>query len=201
VKTYEYAGDPFTEPRSHPWVDKVGSPDSRYYDLTANPGLIRTSLEDFRPWNGHAAIETVYALLESLNQRGSVLESNDCAFEGPTANLNRGVPKAFECSGRIMVLFRELERNTQQESVAWLKNELHYTLADQEPDFHWGVVGTTIVPVRFLALPDSDERQLGQQLMISFWAWGDSDADTMLNLERVLKSVAHALRTVSELSR
>lgn len=25
MKTYEYAGVPFTEPRSHPWVDAAGN--------------------------------------------------------------------------------------------------------------------------------------------------------------------------------
>ena len=57
-----------------------------------------------------------------------------------------------------------------------------------------GIIGTTIVPVRYLALPEAREQQLGSQLMLSFWAWGDSEADTMLNLGRLFKNLARALR-------
>jgi hypothetical protein len=194
MKTCEYAGDPFTEPRSHPWVDAVNGADCRYYDLTAAPALIRSALEDFAPWAQYAAIETFYALLERLNHRGSALESNDCAFTGPHASEGTQVDKALECSGRVMVLFRALASNTAAH-IEWLKNEFHAELAALDPGFRWGVVGTTIVPARYLALASSE--QLGSQLMISFWAWGDTEPDTMLNFGRLLKNLSHALRKVS----
>ncbi len=197
MKTCEYAGDPFTEPRSHPWVDAVNGADFRYYDLTASPALIRSALEDFKPWAQYAAIETFYALLERLNHRGSPLESNDCAFTGPHANEGTQVDKALECSGRVMVLFRALASNTEAH-VEWLKNECHGELAALDPNFRWGVVGTTIVPARYLALAQSE--QLGSQLMISFWAWGDTEPDTMLNFARLLTNLAQALRKVSALA-
>jgi len=197
MKTCEYAGDPFTEPRSHPWLDAVGNPDCRYYDLTAAPAHIRSSLEDFQPWQRYAAIETFYVLLEQLNHPKSTLESNDCAFTGPHASERAPAPKTFECSGRVMVLFRALERNTTAGQIEWLKNQLHGELAAQDSAFLWGVVGTTLIPARYLALPESGDQQLGSQLMISFWAWGDSEAETMLNLARLLKSLTHALRRVS----
>lgn len=197
MKTCEYAGDPLTEPRSHPWVDAKDNPASRYYDLTASPARIRSSLEDFQPWQRYAAIEIFYSLLERLNHIKSALESNDCAFTGPEPNENESIPKPLQCSGRVMVLFRELERNTAAGRVEWLKNQLHYALIDGDPLFRWGVVGTTIVPVRYLALPEAGGQQLGSQLMISFWAWGDSEADNMSNLARLLKNLAQALRGVA----
>lgn len=197
MKTYEYAGDAFDEPRSHPWLGAVADPESQYYDLTANPGLIRSSLEDLLPWSRFAGVESIYALLERLNHPQSVLESNDCAFTGPHANEDLTIPKALQCCGRVMVLFRALGRNTERGLVAWLKNELHVELSQLDSAFQWGVIGTTQIPVRYLALPEADGQQLGSQLMISFWAWGDDEADTMQNLARVIKNLTRALRSVT----
>lgn len=194
MKTCEYAGDPFTEPRSHPWQDAAGKPDCRYYDLTACPARIRSSLEDFRPWDRYAAVDVFYSLLERLNHLKSSLESNDCAFTGPEPNEDENVAKSLQCSGRLMVLFRALAQNTAAGRIERLKNELHGDLVHSDPGFRWGVVGTTIVPVRYLALPGSGEQQLGSQLMISFWAWGDSERENMDNLARVLRNLAQALR-------
>src|SRR5450432_1606772 len=151
MKTCEYAGDSFTEPRSHPWVDAVNGAGGRYYDLTATPALIRNALEDFKPWAQYAAIETFYALLERLNHPGSALESNDCEFSGPHASEDGASEKALECSGRVMLLFRALASNTTAR-VEWLKNECHGELAPLDSGFRWGVIGTTIVPTRYLAL-------------------------------------------------
>jgi hypothetical protein len=192
MQTFEYAGEPWREPRSHPWVDAVGDAAFRYYDLTATPALIRTSLEDFTPWAKYSAVEAFYVLLERLNHEGSLLESNDCAFTGPHASDGRG--KALECSGRLMVLFRALGWNTPLH-IEELSGAFHGELVALDPEFRWGAVGTTSVPTRYLALEASE--QLGSQLMISFWAWGDSESDTMLNFGRLVKNLALGLRRLS----
>ncbi len=197
MKTCEYAGAPFTEPRAHPWVDAAGDAACRYYDFTAHPALIRRSLEDFQPFSGDAAIEKFYVLLEEINQPSSALESNDCAFTGPHENDQPMVPKAMQCSGRVMVLFRELRRNTDRGRIESLKDHLHIALAELDRDFPWGMVGTTLVPVRYLTLAGGAEDQLGWQLMISFWAWGDTTADNMMNLGRLFTNLSLALRTLS----
>jgi hypothetical protein len=198
MKTCEYAGAPFEQARSHPWTDSTGNPDFKYYDLTAAPEHIRSSLEDFQPWSHYAAIEDFYLFLESLNRRSSVFESNDCAFSGPQANDQPGIPKAFQCSGRVMLLFRAIERNTLPGSIEQLKNQLHHELAELDRRFEWGMVGTTLVPTRYLALENHGDNQVGYQLMISFWAWGDTEADTMTNLKRLFKSLARALGNLSK---
>jgi len=197
MKTCEYAGEPFTEPRSHPWLDATGKPECRYYDLTLSPASIRTSLEDLREWSHYPAVEAFYALLERLNHPKSSLESNDCAFTGPAENEDASVRKSLQCSGRLMILFRALERNTSQLDVARLSRALHRELGAADPSFQWGIIGTTVVPVRYLALPESRDQQLGSQLMISFWAFGDTEGDTMLNLARVFKNLSQALRRAS----
>jgi hypothetical protein len=197
MKTCEYAGTPFEEARSHPWTDATGNPDFRYYDLTAAPEHIRTSLEDFLPWSHYAAIEDFYRLLEALNRQHSLFASNDCAFSGPEPNDQSTIAKAFQCSGRVMLLYRELERNTLPGSIERLKNQLHRELALLDQHFEWGVIGTTLVPARYLALAKHGENQLGSQLMVSFWAWGDTEADTMKNLRRLFESLSRALAKLS----
>lgn len=201
MRTCEYAGAPFSEPRSHPWLDTVHSPDCRYYDLTAEPARIRTSLEDLVPWSHFAAVQAFYTLLERVNHPRSALETNDCAFEGPSPNEDRSQPKAYQCSGRVMVLYRDLARNIDEAQVSWLKNELHHYLSEVDVGFRWGTIGTTLVPVRYLGLPGSDDQQLGLQLMISFWAWGDDESDTMLNLARLMTNLTRALRHMSAQAR
>jgi hypothetical protein len=197
MKTCEYAGGVFPELRSHPWLESSTDLAAHYYDFTASPQLIRRALEDFLPWGRYRAIETFYALLERLNHARSAFETNDCEFTGPQRNDQPEIPKAFGCSGRLMLFFRALEQNTVEASISSLKYCLHSNLAELDQDFVWGLVGTTLVPTCYLALPESNGQQLGQQLMISFWAWGDTEADTMLNLGRLFSNLSRALRTVA----
>jgi hypothetical protein len=197
MKTCQYDGAPFTEPRSHPWTDSASCADYRYVDLKADPSRIRTALEDFVPWSHYAAIDDFYALVEWLNGPRSTLESNDCAFTGPHANDAPSFAKALQCSGRIMVLFSGLEKNLSRPKVDSLENALHRRLGAIDADFAWGMVGTTIVPVRYVTLPVPEDQQLGHQLMLSFWAWGSLEAELMANLGRVLRNLSQALRAVA----
>src|SRR4051812_14897353 len=112
MKTCAYGGEAFPELRSHPWLGSETDPAAHYYDFTIYPQLIRSSLEDFLPWVRYGAIDTFYALLERLNHARSVLATNDCEFTGPHDNDQPEIPKAFGCSGRLMLLFRALEQNT-----------------------------------------------------------------------------------------
>lgn len=196
MKTCEYSGEAFTEARSHPWTDAKTSSAFRYYDLKASPALIRTSLEDFVPWRHYLAVERFYALLEWLNGTSSLLESNDCEFTPPHPNQNLHMPEALECSGRVMVLYRQLSRNVAQHDLLALTNAFHNALAPLDTGFENGIVGTTLVPVRYLSLGGPADAQLGCQLMLSFWAWGGTQAQTMANLERLMNNLASALRTV-----
>src|SRR6478735_5770913 len=153
MKTYEYAGVPFKEPRSHPWTDSEHDGSARYYDFEASPELIRSSLEDFKALERFAAIEEFYALLERVNHPKSRLSSNDCALTPPHANETPGVKAALECSGRLMLLYRDLPQNTKKPRLSWLKTAFHQQLAHLDAKFVLGMIGTTLVPVRYLALP------------------------------------------------
>jgi hypothetical protein len=195
MKTYEFAGASSTEARAHPWRGAAGDPAGQYYDFTASPELIRTSLEDFKPFEHYPAVEVLYALLERVNHPRSPLESNDCNFVPPGENRSGQVRAALECSGRVMLLFRDLPQNTRLSRVAWLKTAFHYQLAQLDPKFTLGLIGTTLLPVRYLTLPDAE--QLGQQLMLSFWAFGETEVLTMQNLARLLRNLTQAVRGVS----
>ncbi len=197
MKTCEYDGAPFTEPRSHPWTGSAASPEHRFLDLRAEPSQIRTSLEDFVPWSHYPAIDAFYTLLEWLNAPASTLESNDCAFTGPHANDAASFPKALQCSGRVIVIFSTLAKNLSRARVESFKDALHHRLGPIDADFRWGMIGTTILPVRYVTLPGTDASRLGYQLMISFWAWGDDEAELMANLGRVVANLSRGLHGVA----
>jgi hypothetical protein len=180
-------------PRDHPWTDSVSNSSSRYYDFKAQPQLVRTSLEDLAPWSGRAAVETFYSLLEWINAPGGAFESNDCEFTGPHANPDPEFRKAQECGGRLMILYRNLPLNLSRPRAEWLEGAVHRHLAELDPAFEWGVVGTTVMRTRYVGIPVPDEDQLGYQLMLSFWAWGDTEDETMAHLDRLFGNLARAL--------
>jgi hypothetical protein len=137
----------------------------------------------------------LYALLERVNHVSSPLESNDCSFAPPGENRTAQVSAAVECSGRIMLLFGDLAQNTRKARVAWLKTAFHYQLSHLDPKFSLGTIGTTLLPVRYLTLPEPE--QLGEQLMLSFWAFGETEPLAMRNLARLLRNLTQAVRGVS----
>jgi hypothetical protein len=196
MRVYEHSNPESMSIRSHPWTHSTENPTHVYRDFRAEPGLIRSSLGDFRPWEAHAAVETFYRLLKWLNGPRSIFESNDCAFSGPTEHTNEGIPMLLQCSGRLMILFRDLPMNTIDTEVDSLKNEFGAMLSLTDLDFEWGAVGTTTVSMRLLQLPGPAARQRGQQLMISFWAWGDNVSQTMAHLDRTLGNIGGALRSL-----
>jgi hypothetical protein len=198
MKTSKYDGAAFNEPRSHPWRTARANSTYRYYDFTTTPALIRTSLEDFVPWVRYPAIERFYGLLEWLNRGVSPLESNDCEFTGPERNDHAGVAKSHQCAGRVMLLFRALERNVAEGEVEGLSLLLHNELAQLDPTFEYGMIGTALAPARYLALARAGQPALGPQLMVSFWAWGDGESETMLHLERLLGNLWLGLRNVAQ---
>lgn len=193
MKTCTREASRLDAPRSHPWTDAAADAGSKYYDFKAAPQLVRTSLEDFTPWNGHAAVESFYRLIEWLNAPRGAFESNDCEFTGPHDNPDPAFEKSLECSGRLMILFRDLSLNLSRSRVERLENDVQRRLAEHDPDFAWGMVGTTIMRTRYIGLPMPEAEQLGYQLMLPFWAWGDTVEETMAHLDRVVSNLARAV--------
>ncbi len=198
MRVYEHSDADSLRPRSHPWIDAESNPAFRYYDFKTQPDLIRSSLEDLQQWTAYPAIETFYRLLEWLNGSASIFESNDSAFNGAAATAGTPSSKPLQCSGRLMILYRDLAVNTSREQMHRLTNATAQALSEADPLFESGAVAATIVTTQFTALPGPLERQHGQQLMLSFWAWGETEAETMCHLDRIFHNLTGALQRVTE---
>jgi len=193
VKTYDHSGPAFATLRVHPWTVAQGNPGCRYRDFKETPALVRSSLEDFLPWAAWPCVDTFYRLVEWLNGPDSILESNDCAFEGPQTNPTPRVAKDLEATGRLMILWRQLPRNLSRAGTEALKGAIHRHLAGLDTGLVHAAVGITVCPVRYVTLPLPEARQAGTQLMLSFWAWGDTDEEVMGNLDRTFQGLREAL--------
>jgi len=187
MKVYEHSDPDSLRLRSHPWTDSTSDPSHRYRDFKSSPELIRSSLEDLRPWSAYPAIETFYRLLEWLNGAESIFESNDCAFSGAET----------ECSGRLMILYRDLAANTSPERIHRLTNAVAEAASRTDPAFEEGAIGATIVSTRFTTLPGPPELQRGQQLMLSFWTWGENELEVMTHLDRIFRNLTLVLHQLS----
>lgn len=183
--------------RSHPWNVSATNPNHRYYDFRKSPEFIPHVLEDFIQWSDFLATQTFYEMLRWINGNNSVFESNDSAFSGPHPNKSPNVPFPTEVSGRLMILFRKLEFNTLKPRVEWLKNAIHHYLAQGDGEFDLGFVGTTLMAAKYVELDLPDEKKLGFQLKLTFWAWGNDAHEAMENLNRLFLNLHSALRGVS----
>lgn len=197
MQVYEHNDPDSLRTRTHPWTDGASNPAHTYYDFRARPELIRSSIEDLQEWSAYPATETFYRLLEWLNGPESALESNDCAFSGATATTSTALSRRLQCSGRLMILYRDLSLNTSPKQIHWLTNGAAHAMSAVEPEFEGGAIGATITSVRFSTLPGPPERQQGQQLMLSFWAWGEDETKVMTNLDRIFRNMTAALQAVS----
>jgi len=88
--------------------------------------------------------------------------------------------------------------NTSPEQMHRLTNATAQALSETDPLFEWGAIGATIMSAQFTTLPGPPERQHGQQLMLSFWAWGETEAEMMRHLDRIFHNLTVALQRVSD---
>ena len=195
MKTYVNRGEEESAVRSHPWSTSEANPDHRYYDFRARPDLIRSVLEDFRPWDAQPAVGAFYDLVLWINGPDSPFASNDCAFNGPADNTEPTVARRLQCSGRLGLLFRDLLANTKEPEVTRLVDGIHARLSVLDPELVWGAVGTTRLNVDYLELHGGGAR--GAQVLLSFWAWGDDEPEVFENLARVVAGLGQALRSIA----
>ena len=90
-----------------------------------------------------------------------------------------------------MILYRDILSNTSEQHIKWLHDAVKFHLNHIDKSFEWGVVGTTIVPVRYVILPI--DKQNGKQIMLSFWAWGNNNKEVFPNLERTICAINESL--------
>lgn len=177
--------------RPHRWKHAESDPRCLYYDFRKQPELIRTSLEDFRPFDKWPAIQRFYALLEWL-AIDPHLESNDCAFWEPRPTTERNGTFPLQCDGRLMILFHELRLNTVESAIKGLYATSYKKLLAARSD-PWSRVGLTISCCHFEEMPDVE----GWQLAYYFWAWGNDTAEAMAHLDLVFQQLEITLREIS----
>jgi hypothetical protein len=205
--------------RYHPWTTALRDEKERYYDFRECPDLIPKVLEDFLPWDSYPAIQTFYELLRWLNGPDSKLESNDCAFSGIKENGIPQVPKTRGCNGRLMFFLRDIPLNLSPDSEAareklkqakqvvqyklsrhlqWLGNRSLELIQNTRVSSEYTFVELEIHPVYYSDAPVDENKRLGYELSFKFWAWGDTDEETMRNLHMVVETMFSSLKQISK---
>ncbi len=196
MRVYFESDDKYEGIRAFPYNGTSGGPEEDYYDFKKNPELIPRVLEDFVPWEKHKAIQRFYEMLRWLNGDDSPLESSDCALARQLGEnrTKEPFPRQFESSGRLMVLYRDLRLNTSADHMEWLKKATHFHLNRFDPTFELGAVGLFLTNTSYSQLGG----QLGTELVILFFAFGDNEQEVMENLDRLFRNLYTALKCVSQ---
>jgi hypothetical protein len=185
--------------RSHPWTNMVSDKDSIYIDFKKQPKLIRRSLEDLVPFKKWGFVEQFYTLIEWINSPNSLLESNDCVFNPVEVNTDLQYDYAKKCSGRLMILFRDIPENCQPKSTDWLIDNILTAVSTIKPKFKAGAIGLSQSPTCYLALGDKpDTGGMGLQITLTFLAYGKNDRRCYENMQEVLSIAQSALERVNK---
>ncbi len=59
-------------------------------------------------------------------------------------------------------------------------------------------VGITTMDTRFKEIPKSLEEQVGLEMVLEFWAWGNDENETMNNLQELFMNLFKCLKFISE---
>ncbi|TEW55678.1 hypothetical protein E2R68_04670 [Psychromonas sp. RZ22] len=187
-----------SELRSHPWTSMESDQSNLYIDFKKNPKLIRKSLEDLIPFKKWEFTESFYSLIEWINTTGSLLESNDCAFNAVEENNDKQYPYAKKCSGRLMILFRDIPENCQQRSINWLMENILHTVVSTKPNFRAGAICLSQNPTCYLELGDQpDTGGMGQQVTLTFFAYGKNERRCYESMNEVIKHAHFCLKKVN----
>lgn len=210
MQVYYDAGRTYPTIRLHPYAG-TGVEQSGYVDFKSQPERIPIVLEDFRPFAHREGIQAFYELLRKINDADSQMESADSAFRPPAPQKDPNSHRALSAYGRLYILFRNLTFNCSDNHVKWLTQELMRELTNTDP--HWpaseGVVGFTLIKILQLALSEGewlceqfsaadDDPGHGQHLMLSFWAYGDTEDEVYVNLGRIFRNIGVACEAVSK---
>lgn len=189
-----------TGARNHRWIKGAKDEAIQYYNFLEQPELIREVLEDFRPYDRYAAIQTFYGLIEWLNGPESLLETNDCGFRLQESKTEF-MPNKREAEGRLMVFLRDYMLNLQKQNADFMMNHLGNQLQTRDVDFVPGCIGFAYCPTLFNSLPEPYDKAPSGVLTVYFWAWGDTDDEAFANLDRVFKNLTTAFKATNDILR
>lgn len=209
--------------KTHPWTETEGYPADRYYDFRANPALIPQALNSFMDWSAWSQWEGVqlfYKLLEWLNGPDSQFESNGCGFRGPHEHQQKDFwPGKLMTGGGLIFLFRDAKLNLSKESAAWatrlmpgcrrlpplahgkniswlLMRSYEY-LQQLNPELTGARVSICLFPTLYLDLPLEHNDKFGHEVSFRWWAWGNTEEETMAHFKEVVATMFECLKMVS----
>jgi len=200
-----YAGS-----RLHPYAP--GAPrQTGHVDFKVHPERIENALEDFVPFAHRPATHVFYELLRALNGPASHLETSDSAYRAPKPHHDQNSPLALCAIGRVYVLFRDLRLNCIGAQVEWLCGKLMALLKETDPKLTGaqGVVAFTRVKILYTALSKGEwhaqgyqaapnDPGHGEQVMLSFFAYGNTAEEVDENLARVFRNITAACTVISQ---
>jgi hypothetical protein len=172
-------------------------------------------MEDFVPFAHRSATQVFYQVLRELNGPASQLETSDCAYRAPKPHREPNSPLALCAIGRVYVLYWDLRLNCIPAQVSWLCDNLMLTLRETDPTLTaaQGVVAFTRVKILYTALSKGEWRTEGfeappndtghgEQVTLSYFAYGDTDDQLDENLARAFRNISVACSVMStEISR
>ena len=188
-----------SEPRSHPWTNMQTNESNLYIDFKKHPKLIRTSLEDLKPFEKWGFIEDFYKLIEWINSPKSLLESNDCVFNPAEENTDKDYPYSKVCSARLMILFRDIPENCQAKSIDWLIQSILMSVSQIVQGFKAGVICLSESATCYRELGDGpDTGGYGSQVTLTFFAYGKNDRRCYESMQKVLSCAHSSLERVNK---
>lgn len=186
--------------RAHPWTVSESDPACRYVNFVEHPELIESTLEDFHDQQDTAHAKSFYSLIRTMNAKDGQLETNDCGFHAPHAHGDSNSDKALVATARLCVLFRENAYSIVEGACMWLRGSYLSLLQKVDPEYaaNDAVVGLTLQRTAFISLPGESNVYAGNLLMLSFWCYGDSDAEAFSNFERTSRNVEYVSKVISD---
>src|SRR3546814_854102 len=178
-------------PRSHPYARVHHDVRGQYYEFKARPELVGTAHEDFVPHRDCAGTVEFFALLRHINRPDGPFETTDSGLsQSLYLSSNSPFPhKAGWVGGRVMLMWRRLDRNCQAPAVKRLLSRFKGALRGAGRDYtHIGfVVGP--FPTLFTATG-----RRGFQIDIEFAMWGDSFNEAMQRFPDVVDVLDRAIK-------
>lgn len=201
------------EPRLFPY-GPADATQSGFVDFIQQPELIETCLEDFRPFAGTQAVETFYEFLRWINGPTSHLATCDCGLFPPAPHSDRNSEHALRITGRVFILFRDLRGNSSLSASDWLCVRMMNEMTDVDSNFSdaKGVVGFTKQLALQTGISNGTWREngkfessgandpgFGHHLMLTFFAYGQTEEETFESLNRVFKNIRVTAEKISAL--
>lgn len=178
-------------PRPHPYARVRHDARGQYVDFKVSPDLVETVLEDFTPHSDKPGVKDFYAFIRHVNRPGAPFETTDCGLSQKLyESTNSPFPdKTGWVGGRVILMWRELDRNCRQKTTRWLLKQLlrQFRRFQWKYDYIGFVVGPFPTEFRATGLK-------GYQIDVEFAMWGDEFEEAMKRFPDVVHVLDIAIK-------